>query len=91
MLRYYTSIILQLQYENAVLTNNYNILHEQMNNVVAENNELKQKPSRNKRRLNIVAPQANTLYYISQPNKLSDENTTDTTSTCSSITMSAEN
>lgn len=91
MLRYYTSIIHQLQYENAVLTNNYNLLLEQMNNVVAENDKLKQKSSRHKRRLNIVAPQANTLYYISQPVKVSDENITDTSSTYSSITMSAEN
>lgn len=95
MIRYYTSVIHQLQYENSVLTNNYNVLFERMNIVVAENNELKQKHKkkyqRNKQPIQIVATPTDTLYYISQPNKIPDENTTDTNSTCSSITMSAGN
>ena len=95
MLRYYTSIIHQLQYENSALTNNYNQLLERMNSVVAENDKLKQKykkkRQRNKQPIQVVPPPANTLYYISQPIKLSDENITDSSSTYSSITMSAEN
>ena len=95
MIRHYTSIIRQLQYENNVLANNYNQLIERMNSVVAENDELKQKykkkRQRNKPPIQIMPPPANTLYYISQPVKLSDENITDSSSTYSSITMSAEN
>jgi hypothetical protein len=95
MLRNSTAMIQRLQYENHILTNNYNLLVERMNLLMAENERLKQeylliqtKRVRHRKK-NIVPPSSpsNTLYYISQPAELS-ENPDEETASYSSITMS---
>jgi len=95
MLRNSTAMIQRLQYENHILTNNYNMLAERMNLLMAENERLKQeclllqtKRVRHRKKHNMPpSSPSNTLYYISQPAELSEKPDAETAS-YSSITMS---
>ena len=94
MQRYHISLIQQLQYENRRLIANYHLLIEQMNLVIAENDQLKKggqlSKRRKKRDFTIASPFSTTLYYLSCPNDDCDPTTTLSLSTCSSITMSED-